>query len=67
MRLRWPPTVPLLLLLLALGDLRVELLLLLDRFTFTALINAVLSHPLAVAVLLLQPSLWRHYRRCGDR
>ena len=59
------PLVPLLLLLLALGDLQIELRLLLDRFTFTSLIAAIGSHWLAVAVLLFQPSLWRHYRRRG--
>lgn len=57
--------VPALLLILALADLRVELQLLLDRFTVTALVNALVSHPLAVLVLLLQPSLWRRYRTNG--
>lgn len=57
------PLVPLLLLLLALVDLQIELRLLFDRFTFTSLFTAIRSHWLAVAVLLLQPSLWRHYRR----
>jgi hypothetical protein len=52
-----------LLLLLALADLQIEFRILLDRFTFTSLITAIRSHPLAVAVLVLQPSLWRHYRR----
>ena len=60
---RLPPLVPVALLLLALGDLRVELQLLFDHLTLTSLLEAVVSHPLAVAVLLLQPSLWRHYRR----
>jgi hypothetical protein len=53
--------VPLLLGLLALLDLRLELRLLADHFTITALVFLVRSHPLAVAVLLLQPSLWHHY------
>ncbi|MFN5195581.1 MAG: hypothetical protein ACK5E6_14370 [Cyanobacteriota bacterium] len=56
---------PLLLLLLALSDLRVELMLLADHPTFTTLITGLVSHPLAVAVLLLQPSLWRRYRSTG--
>ena len=47
---------------LALGDLRVELLLLADHFTFTSFSAALLAHPLAVAVLVLMPSLVRHYR-----
>ncbi|WP_259733340.1 hypothetical protein [Synechococcus sp. CS-1331] len=54
--------VPLLLGLLALLDLRVELQLLADHFTFAALGAAVRSHLLAVAVLLLLPSLIVHYR-----
>jgi hypothetical protein len=59
------PLVPLLLgllALLALLDLRQELLLLADHITLTALMNALRSHPLAIAVLLLLPSLWRRYR-----
>ena len=55
--------VPLLLLLLSLLDLRVEILLLIDHFTVTSLDQAIASHPLAVTVLILQGSLWRHYRR----
>jgi hypothetical protein len=47
---------------LALGDLRVELRLLSDHFTFTSFGAALLAHPLAVAVLALMPSLVRHYR-----
>jgi hypothetical protein len=57
------PFVPVLLLLLALSDLRVELQLIADHFTFTSLAAAIRNHLLAVFVLLLQPSLWRHYRR----
>ena len=57
------PLVPLVLLVLALVDLRVEFQLLADHFTFTALGAAVQSHPLAVSVLVMQPSLWIHYRR----
>ena len=55
---RW---IPLLLLVLALSDLRTELRLLADQLTFTALIFAVRHHLLAVVVLALQPSLWSHY------
>ena len=54
--------IPALLGVLALADLRVELLLLADHFTFTSFSAALLAHPLAVAVLALLPSLVRHYR-----
>ena len=54
--------VPLLLGLLALLDLRVELQLLADHFTLAAVGAAVRSHLLAVAVLMLLPSLIVHYR-----
>jgi hypothetical protein len=57
------PFVPVLLLLLALADLRVEIQLMADHFTFTTLAAAFRTHLLAVFVLLLQPSLWKHYRR----
>jgi hypothetical protein len=57
------PAVPLVLLLLALADLRSEFRLLLDHFTFTTLLTAVQSHLLAVATLVLIPSLWRIYQR----
>ncbi|MEX0588409.1 MAG: hypothetical protein WD136_04055 [Cyanobium sp.] len=48
--------------LLALLDLRIELRLLWDHFTLASLAFALRSHPLAVAVLLLLPSLVKHYR-----
>lgn len=54
--------VPVLLALLALFDLRVELQLLGDQFTLAGFAAACRSHPLAVAVLLLLPSLFRRYR-----
>ncbi len=53
---------PLLLGLLALLDLRVELQLLADHFTLIALVETLRNQPLAVAVLLLLPSLIVHYR-----
>jgi hypothetical protein len=55
--------VPVLLALLALVDLRVELQLLADHFTFVSLAAAIRNHPLATAVLLLLPSLFQHYRQ----
>lgn len=57
------PVVPVLLLVLSLGDLKSEIRLLLDHFTFTSLLSAVQSHLLAVTTLMLLPSLWRLYQR----
>jgi hypothetical protein len=53
---RW---LPLLLALLAVYDLRVDLQLLLDHFTWSSLASAITAHPLAVAVLILTPGLMR--------
>ncbi|MEY2645826.1 MAG: hypothetical protein RLZZ611_2475 [Cyanobacteriota bacterium] len=51
-----------LLCVLALADLRVEIQLLLDHFTWTSFSLIPVQHPLAVLVLMLTPSLWRRYR-----
>ena len=53
---------PLLLIGLAILDLRTELLLLLDHVTLTTLLFTMRYHLLAVVVLLASPSLWRRYR-----
>ncbi len=58
-RLRW---VPLALACLALADLSGELRLLADHFTWTSLVYVPAQHPLATAVLVLLPSLFRRYR-----
>ena len=52
---------PILLVLLALGDLRTGLQLLTDHFTVTGLGYAIRHHQLAVVVLLGSPSLWRRF------
>jgi hypothetical protein len=53
---------PLLLIVLAIGDLRTELILLADHFTLTGLSYAIRDHQLAIIVLLSSISLWRRYR-----
>ena len=45
------------LVLLCLLELRVEIRLLIENFTFTALFYAIYEHPLAVIVLLLIPRI----------
>lgn len=57
------PLIPLLLLGLALADLKSEIRLLLDQFTLTTLLVAIQNHLLAFTILALLPSLWRRYRR----
>jgi hypothetical protein len=56
------PWVQGLLALLALLDLRVELQLLLDHFTWSSLMQIPVHHPLAMAVLLLVPCLQQRPR-----
>lgn len=58
-RIPWPPVF---LAALALLDLRTEFLLLADHFTWTSFSAIPWQHPLAVSVLLLQPSLFSRYR-----
>ena len=53
---------PALLIVLALLDLRTELLLLVDHFTVTSVLFTVRYHLLAVVVLLASASLWRRYK-----
>lgn len=57
MKPRTSRLLPLLLVALALLDLRPELLLLWDHLTFTSLLAIPRHHPLAVAVLLSTPWL----------
>jgi hypothetical protein len=49
------PLVPVLLAVLALLDLRAELQLLADHFTFASLMEVPRHHPLAITVLLFTP------------
>ena len=52
---------PILMILLAIGHLRTEVLLLSDQFTITGLGYAIRHHQLAVLVLLGSGSLWRRF------
>ncbi len=56
------PLIPLVLALLALLDLRTVFQLLLDHFTITSLVEIPRHHPLAIAVLLCTPWLWKQSR-----
>ncbi len=52
---------PLILLLFAVLDLRVDIQIMLDHFTFSSLLFALRNNPLAALILLSTPSIWRHY------
>ena len=47
-----------LLLLLSIYDLRIDIRLLLDFFTFTALFYTISEHPLAITVLITIPTMY---------
>lgn len=57
------PLLPILLIVLALLDLRVELQILRDHFTLTSLAEAIRAHLLAVSVLVFSPTLLRRFSR----
>jgi hypothetical protein len=56
------PLVPMLLAVLALLDLRAELQLLADHFTFASLMEVPRHHPLAITVLLFTPWMVQRMR-----
>jgi len=51
------------LILFSLYDLRIEVRLLLDYFTFSALFHSIFQHPLAVIVLLTIPSMFNKFKK----
>ena len=53
--------IAILLVLVSLWELRNEIRLLIDNFTFIALFYAGLNHPLAVFVLILSPKFKKSY------
>ncbi len=44
---------------LSIYDLRIDLRLLLDSFTFSSLFYCITEHPLAITVLITSPSLFK--------
>mgnify|MGYP001444004500 CR=1 FL=1 len=55
--------VPIILLLLAVFDLRIEIRLLIDHLTFTSILYSIKEHTLAIAILVFSPSLFKVYNR----
>ena len=51
------------LILFSLYDLRIEVRLLLDYFTFSALFHTIFQHPLAILVLLTIPSMFNKFKK----
>ncbi len=47
--------IPLILLFLAIYDLRIEIKILLDHFTFISLLYAIKNHPLAIFIIVFYP------------
>ena len=48
-----------LLIILSIYDLRVDLRILIDFFTFSTLFYTITEHPLAITILITTPSLFR--------
>ncbi len=51
------------LILLSIYDLRIDIRLLLDVFTFSTLFYTIFEHPLAITVLVITPSLFNSTSR----
>ena len=51
------------LIMLAIYDLRIDLILLIDFFTFSTLFYTISEHPLAITVLLIMPTLLNSLKR----
>ena len=55
--------IKILLILLSIYDLRVDLRLLLDFFTFSSLFYTITEHPLAITVLIAIPNLFTSLKK----
>ena len=54
--------IPFLLIILSIYDLRIDLRILLDFFTFSSLLYTITEHPLAITVLLTIPTIFNTFR-----
>ncbi len=50
---------PVLIITLSIYDLRVDIRILMDFFTFSTLINTISEHPLAITILISSPYLFK--------
>ena len=55
--------VPISLILLSIYDLRIDLRLLFDSFTFSSLFYTITEHPLAITVLITIPTLFKSLKK----
>ena len=55
--------IPIFLILLSIHDLRTDIRLLFDFFTFSTLFYTIYEHPLAITVLLTVPSLFNSLKK----
>ena len=55
--------IPIILIILSIYDLRIDLRLLLDFFTFSTLFYTISEHPLAIAVLISVPNFFISLKR----
>ncbi len=55
--------IPIILVILSIYDLRIDLRLLIDFFTFSSLIYTLFEHPLPFTVLLISPALFKSFRK----
>ena len=55
--------IPIILIILSIYDLRIDLRILLDFFTFSSLSYAISEHPLAITVLITIPILFDYNKK----
>ena len=56
-----------LLIILSIYDLRIDLRILIDFFTFSTLFYTISEHPLAITILITSPSLLKTINNSNDR
>ena len=59
--------IPIILISLSIYDLRIDLRLLLDSFTFSSLFYTISEHPLAIIVLLTIPRLFNSRKKINNK
>ncbi len=55
--------IPILLIILSIYDLRIDLRILIDFFTFSTLFYTISEHPLAITILLIYPYLFKSIKK----